>query len=166
MDRKSFSQLVRRYRGPLFSFLVHLGNDEEEAADLMQGAFLRAWERRETFRGESTFKTWLFEIALNLWRNRLREERRHPEGGDDPEGLPSSSDPLADTLASERREILLEGIRRLPERQRMALILKVYGELKYTEMAEVMKCSVGAAKAHFHHAFYQLKKIVEERDEM
>jgi len=155
--------LVKRYRGPLFSFLLRYVGDEEEAADILQDTFLRAWEKLEGFRSSSSFKTWLFQIAINLWKNRLRERGRMA-GEEELPDIPSSSDPLEEVMAAERRSILLQGIEQLPERQRMALTLKAFADLKYEEIAEVMGCSVGAAKAHFHHAFYRLKEIMEGMD--
>ncbi len=152
--------MVKKYRGPLFSFLLRYIGDEEEAADILQDAFLRAWEKLQGFRSTSSFKTWLFQIAINLWKNRLRSSGRMVEKEELPD-IPSSSNPLEEVMAAERRTILLRGIEQLPERQRMALTLKAFADLKYEEIAEVMGCSVGAAKAHFHHAFYKLKEIME-----
>ncbi len=143
----------------MLSFLMRLGHDREEAEEILQGALLRAWEGRNGFRGRSQFKTWLFKIALNLSRDRHRERERLREM---PEDLTSSHDPLGEVIAREERERLLQALQGLPERQRMALLLKVYGEMKYTEVAEVMGCSVGAAKAHFHHALYKLKEALRE----
>ena len=80
--------------------------------------------------------------------------------------MAAPSDPLKEVIAKEERQRLLQAIEGLPERQRTALLLKVYGELKYSEVAEVMSCSTGAAKAHFHHALYKLKEALRDRDEL
>lgn len=162
MKGEEFLRRVRKCQGPLFCFLLRLLKDEEEAKEIMQATLLRAWEGRDGFQGRSQFKTWIFKIALNLFRDRLQERQRW-QGGELPE-VAAPSDPLKEVIAKEERQRLLQAIEGLPERQRTALLLKVYGELKYSEVAEVMGCSTGAAKAHFHHALYKLKEALRDRD--
>lgn len=160
MKGDEFLRRVRKCQRSLFYFLLRLLGDEEEAKEVMQATLLRAWEGRDGFQGRSQFKTWIFGIALNLSRDRLQERQRWQRG--EPPEVTDSSDPLKEVIAKEERQRLLQAIQELPERQRMALLLKVYGELKYSEVAEVMGCSIGAAKAHFHHALYKLKEALRD----
>lgn len=159
MDGAKFLKLVHRAEAPLLSFLMRLGHNREEAQEILQGAVLRAWEARERFRGRSQFKTWLFKIALNLSRDHRRQQGRFEELASEP---PSEQDPLGELIAREEKGRLIDAMEKLPDKQKMALLLKVFGEMKYREVAEVMGCSVGAAKAHFHHALYKLKEALRE----
>jgi RNA polymerase sigma-70 factor, ECF subfamily len=166
-DERAFEELVRRYEKPIYYLCLRSVREEEEAADLAQTAFLKAYKGLPGFRREASFKTWLYRIAINLCKNYLRDygKKRFDSLGEmDP---PSTANPLHELIEHERQMLLAQAWAKLPERQRLTVALKVQEGMKYREIAEVMGCSVGTIKANFHHACTRLREMFQEgRDEM
>jgi len=166
-SKRAFEDLVRRYEKPIYYLALRSVREEQAAADLAQTAFLKAYEGLHGFRGQSSFKTWLYRIAINLCKNYLRDhgKKRFDSLGEmDP---PSTANPLRELIEHEDQWRIAQAWARLPERQRLAVTLKVQEGMKYREIAEVLGCSVGTIKANFHHACTSLKAMLqEERDEM
>jgi RNA polymerase sigma-70 factor (ECF subfamily) len=164
---RAFEELVRRYEKPIYYLALRYVREEQAAADLAQTAFLKAYEGLQGFRRQSSFKTWLYRIAINLCKNYLRDygKKRFDSLGEmDP---PSKANPLRELIEHEDQALLARAWARLPEKQRMTVTLKVQEEMKYREIAEVMGCSAGTVKANFHHACTRLKAMLQEgRDEM
>jgi RNA polymerase sigma-70 factor (ECF subfamily) len=160
-ETEAFDRLVLRYQRDVYRLCYRFVNDHEDANDLAQEVFLRAWRAIPRFRGESSFSTWLYRIAVNTCLN-FRALRRLPT-----QELPEQvEDPVAGAearLASddEARRVR-EAIGRLPEKQRATLILKVYHELTHEQVAEVLGSTVGTAKANFFHALGNLRRLVAE----
>jgi RNA polymerase sigma-70 factor (ECF subfamily) len=166
-EERAFEDLVRHYQAPLYYFTLRYVKDEHAAADLAQTAFLKAFKGLRTFHHDSSFKTWLYRIAVNLSKNYLRD--RSKKGAESAEEIdpPSHSNPLQELIAQEEQRLLAQAWERLPERQRLTVTLKVHEGMKYREIAEVLGCSVGTVKANFHHACARLKEILrEEKNEM
>ncbi len=156
MSGKEFVKGLKECEGALYGFLMRLLGNPEEAKEAMQTAVLKAWEARNGLKERSRFRAWLFRIAANVAADMMRQRERFMEMVD----LPfSNADPL---VLEEERFRLQRAIGELPERQRMALLLKVYGELKYSEIARVMDLTEGAIKAHIHHALRRLKEALRE----
>ena len=166
-DEGAFEELVRRYQKPIYYLCLRSVREEQAAADLAQTAFLKAYEGLHGFRGQAIFKTWLYRIAINLCKNYLRDygKKRFDSLGEmDP---PSKANPLHELIEHESQALLARAWARLPEKQRLAVTLKVQEGMKYREIAEVMGSSVGTVKANFHHACTRLKTMLQEgRDEM
>ena len=166
-DEGAFEDLVRRYEKPIYYLGLRYVREEQAAADLAQTAFLKAFQGLHGFRRQASFKTWLYRIAINLCKNYLRdnEKKRFDSLGEmDP---PSTANPLRELIEHEDQALLARAWARLPEKQRMTVVLKVQEEMKYREIAEVMGSSVGTIKANFHHACARLKAMLQEgRDEM
>ncbi|HEX9948699.1 MAG TPA: sigma-70 family RNA polymerase sigma factor, partial [Thermodesulfobacteriota bacterium] len=166
-DEEAFEDLVRRYEKPIYYLALRFVKEEQAAADLAQTAFLKAYEGLRGFRGQASFKTWLYRIAMNLCKNYLRDQGKKKVeslGEMDP---PSTANPLRELIEHESQALLARAWARLPEKQRMTVVLKVQEGMKYREIAEVMGCSVGTIKANFHHACTRLKAMLQEgRDEM
>ena len=134
-------------------------NHHEDAADLTQDTFVRAWRALASFRGQARFSTWLYRIAVNVCLNKvaarqpatevidadLFEDRREPRPGDA-------------LLAEERAAEVRAAVAALPPRQRTALILRTYHELSHQEVADIVGTSVGAVKANVFHALANLRK--------
>jgi RNA polymerase sigma-70 factor (ECF subfamily) len=136
-------------------------NNHEDASDLTQEAFVRAWKGLRTFKGESALSTWLYRIAVNLCLNRTGAKRLPTE--------PIVADRFVDTsveapgtslFREERAAAVRRAITQLPEKQRATLILRAYHEMSHQEIADVLGSSVGAVKANFFHALANLKKIL------
>jgi RNA polymerase sigma-70 factor (ECF subfamily) len=166
-DEGAFEELVRRYQKPIYYLCLRSVREEQAAADLAQTAFLKAYEGLHGFRGQASFKTWVYRIAMNLCKNYLRDQGKKKVeslGEMDP---PSKANPLRELIEHESHALLTQAWARLPERQRLTVALKVQEGMKYREIATVMGCSVGTIKANFHHACTKLKTMLqEERDEM
>jgi len=160
-EREAFDRLVERYQRDVYRLCYRYVNDHEDASDLAQEVFIKAWRAIGRFRGESAFSTWLYRIAVNACLN-FRALRR-PVTQELPETL---ADPVP--LAAQRVEREDEArrvraaVRRLPEKQRATLILKIYHELTHEEVAEILGTTVGTVKSSLFHALGNLRKLVGE----
>lgn len=159
-DESAFNLLVERHQRAAYRLAYRFAGDHEDANDLAQEAFVRVYKNLVSFRGDASFKTWLYRIVVNLSLNHVKRKKRRDTGrvSVDDVSLPVESTSLEEVLASEARDELRGAIETLPEKQRETLILKVFQELKFREVANVMKCSVGTAKANYFHAVQGLKR--------
>ncbi len=163
----AFEELVRRYQKPIYYLCLRFVREEQAAADLAQTAFLKAYEGLRGFRGQASFKTWLYRIASNLCKNYLRDQGKKKVDSLGEMDPPSTANPLRELIEHEDQWMLARAWAKLPEKQRMTVTLKVQEGMKYREIVEVMGCSVGTIKANFHHACTRLKGMLQEgRDEM
>jgi len=158
-DERAFDLLVEEHRREVYRLAYRLLGNHADADDLAQEAFLRGYRFLGRFRGESTFRTYLTRIVLNLSadRRRARSSRRQVSLDEVPEReLPRTSPPAGAGLILEAT--LHRAVRQLPPRQRETLILRIFQEMKFREIAAVMGCTVGTAKANFFHALKGLKE--------
>ena len=160
-QRDAFAIIVERHRRAVYQLCYRFVGNHEDASDLSQEVFLRAFRGLKGFKGQSSLATWLYRIGVNTCLNRVSahvpateplEARPHQAVGDDP----SSS-----LIREERRARVRAAIARLPRKQRATLILRAYQELSHREIADILGSSVGAVKANFFHALGNLKKILE-----
>jgi len=175
--RAAFDLIVERYRRNVYQVCFRFVGNHEDASDLAQDAFIRAYRALGKFKGDAALGTWLYRIAVNVSLNRLALKRPPHESldaGADPraeDGRASASEGrlLEDTsgerpdepmMRAERAAIVKAAIARLPTKQRATLILRVYHELPHEEIAHMLGSSVGAVKANFFHALKNLKKIL------
>jgi RNA polymerase sigma-70 factor (ECF subfamily) len=137
-----------------------MGN-HEDASDLAQDVFIRAFRGLHRFRGQSTLSTWLYRIAVNVCLNRVSTKKPQTEPIDARPHLDHRAiDPASELMRGERAAEVREAISRLPKKQRATVILRVYHELSHEEIAKVLGSSVGAVKANFFHALANLKKLL------
>jgi len=153
-----FEPLVRRYEGPLFAFIFRITGNEADAADLFQETFLRVYRHRKSYTGRGNFRSWLYAIATNVCRSRLRK-RELPRSGeaadcDRENGGPS---PPQVTEAREVGEQVAVLVNDLPEDQREVLVLKIYEDLTYTEIAETLDRPIGTVKSQMRYALQKLR---------
>jgi RNA polymerase sigma-70 factor (ECF subfamily) len=160
-ESEAFDRLVLRYQRDVYRLCYRFVNNHEDANDLAQEVFLRVWRAIPRFRGESSFSTWLYRIAVNACLN-FRALRR-PSTQELPEGLADPQPGAEARLASddEARRVRA-AVARLPEKQRATLILKVYHELTHEEVAEILGSTVGTVKANLFHALGNLRRLVAE----
>jgi RNA polymerase sigma-70 factor (ECF subfamily) len=156
-DQHAFGELVRRYQSPVRAFLGRmLRGDTHMADDLAQQAFVRAWERLASFRGEARFSTWLFGIAYNEFRMEARRRKELPlEELDD---LPPEPDLPAANEQSNLRLDLDEAMKTLTPAERAAIVLCCQNGLSHDEAARVLECPLGSVKTNVLRGREKLRK--------
>ena len=166
-DAGAFERLYRAHAGRVHAVCLRLLADRALAEEATQDAFVRAWQRLGSFRGDSAFGSWLYRLAANVAVDRLRSERRRPGGsggweieGEDPDGAPA----LSEGAAIERRPgeaIDLErAIRALPPRARAVFVLHDLEGYRHGEIAELAGIAEGTSKAQLHRARRILREIL------
>jgi RNA polymerase sigma-70 factor (ECF subfamily) len=165
-DRNAFGILVRKYQKQVFALMHRFTNSPSEAADLTQEAFLRAYDRLETFQPGKKFFVWLYTLSLNLARDYARKNKQYAENFTE-----NMDDPQRETPDQERRLIqkgeamaLLEALYRLPEDFREALILRYREDLSMRDIARILNLSVSGAKMRIHRGLIKLRELVSEDD--
>lgn len=164
-EREAFDVLVARYQRSIYRLCYRYVNNHEDANDLTQEVFLRAWRAIGRFRGDSAFSTWLYRIAVNACLN-FRAVRR-PQTRELPETLPDPRPGASDEV--ERQDDasrVRAAVSRLPERQRATLILKVFHDLTHEEVASILGSSVGTVKSNLFHALGNLRRAMTGAREM
>jgi RNA polymerase sigma-70 factor (ECF subfamily) len=163
-DREPFDQLVVLYQRDVYRLCYRYVNNHEDANDLTQEAFLKAWRGIKRFRGHSAFSTWLYRIAVNACLN-FRASKK-PPAQELPETLADPRMGVAQKVEqTDRARRVRQAVSRLPEKQRATLILKIYHDLTHQEVAGVLGSTVGTVKANLFHALGNLKKLVAEGSE-
>jgi RNA polymerase sigma-70 factor, ECF subfamily len=159
--REAFDVLVDRHRRSVYQVCYRFVGNHEDASDLAQEAFVRAWRGLRSFKGEAALSTWLYRIAVNVCLNRVSTKRPDTEPLEADRFVDSrSEDPQDGLLRSERAVAVRRAIAELPDKQRATLILRTYHELSHQQIADILGSSVGAVKANFFHALANLKKIL------
>ncbi len=163
-DNDAADELVVRHYAAVFRVALGILRNEDAAADATQETFLKGLRSLRKFRGDSAFRTWLLSIAANEARGILRKSRRRAEVSldDSPPvaaGNPSPSDRVEQEEVSRR---LREGLELLPEKQRLAVSMRIYEGLSYREIAEIIGSSEGAARVNYHHGVNRLKESWHE----
>lgn len=162
-DLEAFNELVLKYQKPLYSLLYRMVSNHEDAADLLQKTFVKAFTGLAGFERRSSFKTWLYQIAINLAKNVYRDRARFVQVPIDAVTI-SRNPRLVETLiVKESRQQLRKALFDLPEKQRLTLLLRIQEGKKFDEIADIMKCSTGTAKANYHHAVQKLKAMMSEK---
>ena len=165
-DIDSFNQLVKRWERPIFALAYRTLGREEDARDVTQETFLRAFRALAGFKGDAKFSSWLYRIALNLCRDWMRRDRRAPlvemPEGVEVEQLAVDRGPVetVEDLAA-RAELSREVVKamaHLPSEQRQAIILKEYHGLTFQEIADLMKCPLSTVKTRVYQGLSTLRK--------
>jgi RNA polymerase sigma-70 factor (ECF subfamily) len=157
----AFDELVERHRRSIYQVCFRFVNNHEDASDLTQETFVRAWKGLPNFKGDSALSTWLYRIAVNVCLNRVSAKRPETEPLEPDRFVDTRSDaPGASLLREERAAAVRRAIAELPDKQRATLILRTYHDMSHQEIADVLGSSVGAVKANFFHALANLKKIL------
>lgn len=162
-DAPAFEELLRLHRTGVHALARRMLGRDDRAEDATQETLFRAWRAAPRFRGEASFRTWILRIALNVARTAAA--RRPPEVDWDAIPEPPSGGEGTDSgvALEQARERVRAAVRRLPPRQREAIVLKVYSDLTYEEVASILGLTVGAVKAHVHQATANLRRRLEER---
>jgi RNA polymerase sigma-70 factor, ECF subfamily len=163
-EREAFDRLVERYQRDIYRLCYRYVNNHEDANDMAQEAFLKAYRAIGRFRGDSSFSTWLYRIAVNTCLN-FRAARK-PESQELPEGLADVREGAPSVLEGREQAVRVRrAVSRLPEKQRATLILKIYHDLTHEEVARILGSTVGTVKANLFHALGNLRKLMAEAGE-
>jgi RNA polymerase sigma-70 factor (ECF subfamily) len=154
-DHEAFAVLVRRYQGPVFRLMLRFTRDEEEAAELAQEAFVKAFERLGSFDGKRRFFTWLYTLSLNMARDHARKSARTPAGNRETERI---EDSRHDPLASLEAAGALQALRELPPKYAEALALRYIEDMSLNAVAETLGLSMSAAKMRVHRALRLMRR--------
>ncbi len=163
--RASFSELVKRHQRGLLRLSMRFMKDLDISQDVVQEAFIKAYEKLHLFEGRSSFKSWLYQIAVNTARNKLRENRYDFSNIDDVH-LSVSATAEKGLVHQAVSEMIQVEVDRLPFKQKTALVLRIYEDMSFAEIAEVMQCPYDTAKANYRHALIKLKETFENRSEL
>ncbi len=163
-EREAFNELVLKYQKPLYSLLYRMVSNHEDAADLLQKTFVKAFTGLNGFEQRSSFKTWLYQIAINLAKNVYRDRSRVENVHIDDVVIKKNPRTIETLIAKESRSRLRQAMTQLPEKQKLTLLLRLQEDKKFEEIADIMKCSIGTTKANYHHAVQKLKVLMGEKD--
>jgi RNA polymerase sigma-70 factor (ECF subfamily) len=170
-DHEAFAALVSEHQRYVYNLAFRVLKNEEEALDLAQETFVRAWTALPNFRGQSQFRTWLYRIVTNLCYNRLPNLRRSlNELGDDviaeiPETEIHFDNPAHGAESRELRAYLHQAIDRLDENYRLLISLRYQNELSYEEIATMLNLPLGTVKTGLFRAKEQLRRALETYQE-
>lgn len=164
--RNAFGSMVAMYSEKLYWQIRRMVLSHDDANDVLQNVFLKAWSSIENFRGDSKLSTWLYKIAINESLTFLSKINNHPTSSLDGEAEIMAnrleSDSYTDGDAIELK--LQKAILTLPEKQRLVFQLRYYEEMKYEEMSELLNTSIGALKASYHHAAKKIEDYLTAED--
>ena len=161
--RKAFNEVIKIYTEPLYWQIRKMVIDHDDANDVLQNTFIKAWSSIENFRGDAKLSTWLYKIAINESITFInKEKQRNNVSLDDDDSF------LINSLASDEwfdgddlRLELQTAINSLPEKQRLIFNMRYFDDMKYEDMSEILGTTVGALKASYHHAVKKIEKFFE-----
>jgi RNA polymerase sigma-70 factor (ECF subfamily) len=157
----AFDVVVERHRRPVYQLCYRFVGNHEDASDLSQDVFLRAYRGLRSFRGQSSLATWLYRIGVNVCLNRVSVKTPQTESIEAQQHVDTRGESASErVLRNERAVRVRAAIAQLPRKQRATLILRMYHEMTHQEIADVLGSSVGAVKANFFHALGNLKKLL------
>lgn len=172
-DLAAYDQLVKRYQERIYATIYHMTANHEDANDLAQDAFIKAYQALKTFKGGSSFYTWLYRIAVNKTINFLKQRKNkyhlslndldfNAENDPDLVALVSHKTPVRDAGLSELQKKLNEALLKLSEPHRMVVILHDVQGMSHEEIAEIAGCNVGTVRSRLFYARQQLQGDLAE----
>jgi RNA polymerase sigma-70 factor, ECF subfamily len=173
-DSSAFDELVIRYRSKVFTMVYGMIQNEQDAWDLAQEGFLKAWRSIHRFKGQSSFYTWLYRIMTNVTIDSLRRKGIHGETEFDDRIAPANVEPGSRTTPSagpmphkkleqiEIRQRIDEAIRKLSPEHRAVVVMKEIQDLQYNEIAEILNCSLGTVMSRLFYARKKLQTLLRD----
>lgn len=164
--REAFAEVIATYSEPLYWQIRRMVQSHDDANDLLQNTFLKAWQSIYLFRGEAKLSTWLHKIAINESITFLAKERKRLNISiDDEESMLINTIEADEYIDGDELKLKLrKAIATLPEKQRLVFNMKYFDEMKYEEMSEILGTSVGALKASYHIAVKKIEQYFSEND--
>ena len=164
-DRRAFTVLMRRYQERVYWVARRIVGSHDDADDVTQEAFVKAFVGLGDFRGDASFYTWLYRIAVNLSLNSVRKRQVLNYLGESAilrRILPRGEDPERQVEFRDLQSRLEKAVAQLPEKQRAVFVLRRYEELSYEEIAQILKTSVGGLKANYFHALKKVQQYLKD----
>ena len=160
-----FNELVRRYQKRIYWVARRMVKRHEDADDIAQDVFVKAFTALDNFRGDANIYTWLYRIAVNLSINHIRKQKvRNAVDIDDYlPFLSKDADQHDNVVRDENVSLIEDAIESLPEKQRAVFLMRYYDEMPYEQISSILGTSVGGLKANFHHAVKKVTAYVRER---
>jgi RNA polymerase sigma-70 factor (ECF subfamily) len=162
---EAFDAIVVRHRRQVYLLCHRFVHNHEDASDLAQDVFVRAFKGLQKFKGDASLATWLYRIGVNVCLNRVAVKKPITapiEAAERAEVRAPTTDPLRELLHGERVAALQAAIEKLPPKQRATLMLRVYQECSHEEIATALGSTVGAVKANFFHALGNLRRLLKQ----
>jgi RNA polymerase sigma-70 factor (ECF subfamily) len=161
-SRSAFTELVRRHQRGLLRIVLRLTRELPLAEDIVQETFIKAYEKMNMFEGRSSFKSWLYQVGLNTAKNRFRSRPQEEFTTDILQGgIEASSE--RDMVKGDTARLLRAAVDLLPERQRISITLRIFEDLSFKEIAQIMNCPYDTAKANYRHALLKLRDTFEQQ---
>jgi len=172
-DLKAYDELVKRYQERIYATIYHMTSNHEDANDLTQESFIKAFQALKAFRGGSSFYTWLYRIAVNKTINFLKQRKNkhhfslndldfNAEHNPDLVALISDKTPHRDAGLAELQNKLNEALHKLSEPHRMVVVLHDVQGVSHEEIAEIMECNIGTVRSRLFYARQQLQGHLAE----
>jgi RNA polymerase sigma-70 factor, ECF subfamily len=169
-DMRAFEELVARHRDKIYARAFSMVRNEEDATDLSQEAWVKAWQRLKQFQGESSFVTWMTRIAINLCLDHLRKQKRHraesidmmeeDSGGVERQMPVVTINPTEGLERSEIRQRIDKALNQLSYEHRTVLVLHEFEQLEYKEIAKRMQCSIGTVMSRLFYARRRMANLL------
>jgi len=169
-DLESFNQLVVRWERPIYALAYRTLGREEDARDVVQESFLRAFRGLKGFKGQAKFSSWLYRITLNLCRDWMRKSRRAPmiqvpeseDGLDMAEQMPSQAESVEELVNRQQMSAAVaKAMAELPEEQRTAILMKEFHGLTFQEIADTLDCPLSTVKTRLYQGLSVLRRRLE-----
>jgi len=157
-NKTAFNILVRAHQRGVYAIVFSMVKDHDTADDVVQDTFVKAYKHIDSFEAKSSFKSWLYSIAINTAKNVLKSDSLR-EMVDFEKVVLHVTPRMSENIEEHELQIVLaEEIEKLPAKQKLALTLRIFDELPFKEIAEIMECPYDTAKANFRHAINSLRK--------
>jgi RNA polymerase sigma-70 factor (ECF subfamily) len=157
----AFEELVKRHQHQIYALALKMVRNHDDAADIAQDVFIKAYEVLGTFQKKSSFHTWLYRIAVNFCINHLRRDKTKHHVELETHHAIQSAEALENMGTTELQDELNTAIKSLPEKQQTTVLLRVCDGLPYKEIAQILGCSIGTAKANYFHAVKNLRRLMK-----
>lgn len=164
-DRRAFTELMRRYQERVYWVARRMVGNHDDADEVTQEAFVKAYVGLGEFRGDASFYTWIYRIAVNLSLNTIRKRQVLNYLRDSEvlsRLLPLGEDPVREVEFRDLQSRLEKAVAQLPEKQRAVFVLRHYEEMPYEEISQVLKTSIGGLKANYFHALKKVQQYLKD----
>ncbi len=162
--RDRLEMLVRRYAGPLLTYIRRMVGSEHRSEELFQEVFLAVWVKRHQYKFPMPFRAWLFTIATNRCRQDFRKPRREVNNSDDGVSDVRSSrevNPMEMAIQTETAKAVAKAVSQLPPKQREVVVLRVWNQLSYAEIAKALGAQEATVRSHMHHGLTSMRKLLD-----